>query len=379
MIVVRFLSIVAGLALVIAVLLSALKTVVLPSGDLTAISRFVFALSHRVFIKPVTRPFASRRRPLYAPVALVTLPLIWAMLVTFGFTFVFWGLDAGSLSTSFVTSGSSLFTLGFLKPDHDGLVAITFVEATIGLGLVALLISYLPTIYTAFSTREKGVTVLRPLVGQPPRAAELIRRLHFGQAVRAGPIWTNACSWFADVEQSHTAFPALCSFPSQDDHAWVSSAAAVLDAAALLLSCLHDEVPVAEAQYVLLLAQGVPSLVRVGNSAELPLGTPTELIDIVPHFDEEPPPILVTREEFDEARATLRAAGLPVGTNADRAWRAFSWIRATHEPAVVGLAAFTVAPGQPWGITTPAIVGRPWFFAKRPVTVTWLAGMAPIR
>ncbi len=378
MIVLQLLAVVLGLGLVVAVLISALKTVVLPSGGLTAISRLVFAGSHRVFIAPVTRPFASRRRPLYAPVALVTLPLVWTMLVTIGFTFVFWGLDAGTLSASFVTSGSSLFTLGFVKPDNDGLVAVTFIEATIGLGLVALLISYLPTIYTAFSAREKGVTTLRPLVGQPPRATELIRRLHFGQSVRSGPIWTNACSWFAEVEQSHTAFPALCSFPSQNDHAWVSSAGAMLDAAALLLSCLHDEAPSAEAQYVLLLAQGVPSVVRIGRSAGLPLGPPLELIEVAQRFGDDPPSILVTRAEFDEARTILTAAGLPVGPDADRAWQAFSWIRSTYEPAVVGLAAFTDAPGLPWGVTTPAIVGRPWFFHQRPVTVVWPDGIAPL-
>ena len=48
-----------------------------------------------------------------------------------------------------------LLDRGWVQPAEDGLIWITFVEATIGLGIVALLISYLPTLYTAYSARER--------------------------------------------------------------------------------------------------------------------------------------------------------------------------------------------------------------------------------
>jgi len=45
---------------------------------------------------------------------------------------------------------------------------LAFTEGTIGLILVALLIAYLPTMYTAFSRREAAVTLLEVRAGSPP-------------------------------------------------------------------------------------------------------------------------------------------------------------------------------------------------------------------
>ena len=98
---------------------------------------------------------------------------MWTLAVTFGFSFVFWGVQTGSVQRSFEISGSSLFTLGFAEPEGIGRIWLTFVEATIGLGLVALLISYLPTIYSAHHERDKGIGVLRPFAGTPPSPVEL--------------------------------------------------------------------------------------------------------------------------------------------------------------------------------------------------------------
>ena len=74
--------------------------------------------------------------------------------------------SGASASVASTTPGSPAarrsFTLGFAKPDGPGLIWLTFVEATIGLGIVALLISYLPTLYTAYSAREQGVGHARP-------------------------------------------------------------------------------------------------------------------------------------------------------------------------------------------------------------------------
>ena len=116
-------------------------------------------------------------RALYAPIALVSLPLVWMLSVTVGFSFIFWGIDTGTAQRSFEISGSSLFTLGFAEPEGTGRIWLTFVEATIGLGLVALLISYLPTIYAAHHQREKGISVLRPFAGTPPSPVDLLANL----------------------------------------------------------------------------------------------------------------------------------------------------------------------------------------------------------
>jgi hypothetical protein len=55
-------------------------------------------------------------------------------------------------------------------------VVIAFVEAGIGLVLVSLMISYLPTICGAFSRREALVGMLEVRAGLPPSPAELLTR-----------------------------------------------------------------------------------------------------------------------------------------------------------------------------------------------------------
>ncbi len=121
---------------------------------------------------------AKALRALYAPVSLVSLPLVWMLLMVVAFTFVFWGTGGLTWQKAFEISGSSLTTLGFSKPDGTGRIWLAFIEATIGLGLVALLISYLPTIFSAYNGRERGIIRLRPIAGAPPRATELLQSLH---------------------------------------------------------------------------------------------------------------------------------------------------------------------------------------------------------
>ena len=58
-----------------------------------------------------------------------------------------WALNVEPLRQAFILSGSSIFTLGFAAPHNLPIDLLVFLEAMIGLGLVALLISYLPSIY----------------------------------------------------------------------------------------------------------------------------------------------------------------------------------------------------------------------------------------
>ena len=50
---------------------------------------------------------------------------------------------------------------------------MAFVAAVLGLGLLALLISYLPSIYASYARRQVMVTALETQAGSPPSGAEL--------------------------------------------------------------------------------------------------------------------------------------------------------------------------------------------------------------
>src|SRR3984957_4444366 len=237
-IILKIVAVVLGTAVVLAVLISALETVVLPRKGFTHIARFVFAVADRFLVhRWRSADREANLRALYAPVALVSLPLAWMLTVTIGFSFIFWGISDDTSQRAFEISGSSLFTLGFAEPQGVARIWLTFVEATIGLGLVALLISYLPTIYAAHNGRHKGISQLRPFAGTPPAPVPMLANLHRSGALDDPELWRALAGWLLELDQTHTSFPALCYFPeSSPDQSWVASVGTVLDGAALMFS-----------------------------------------------------------------------------------------------------------------------------------------------
>jgi hypothetical protein len=373
----HILSIVVGGVLVMSVLISALETVVLPRDGFTSIARFVFAVADRILVHR-WRNEARRAnlRALYAPIALVSLPLIWMLLVTLGFSFVFWGISKDTAQRSFEISGSSLFTLGFAEPEGGARIWLTFVEATIGLGLVALLISYLPTIYAAHHEREKGIDVLSPFAGTPPSPVDLIGNLHRLGTLDNPDLWRTAASWMLELGQTHTAFPALSYFPeSSPEHSWVASVGSMLDGAALFLSASAfstEENATEETKGPLMaLAYGMPTLVRVGRSAGLPIGKPALLMELMADATGPAPDISIRRDEYIDALDRLHHL-LPV-PEADRetCWRQFAAMRSGYDKALRGLAGLTLAPPAQWTTDRPATVSRPRIFSSRPIRVDW--------
>jgi len=370
-------SVLLGTVLAMSVLISALETVVLPRNGFTSISRFVFAVADRILVhRWRNKERRANLRALYAPVALVSLPLVWMLLVTASFTFIFWGANTGSLQRSFEVSGSSLFTLGFAEPDGTGRIWLTFIEATIGLGLVALLISYLPTIYAAHHGREKGISVLRPFAGTPNSPVDLLANLQRLGTLDNPQLWTTASSWMLELDQTHTDFPALCYFPeSSPVQSWVASMGTVLDSAALLLSASDYSTEEHAAQEVkgpmMALAYGMPALVRIGRAAALPIPQPVRLVDLIAGASEPAPAISIRREEYIAALDRLHPL-LPVPEEKrDECWRRFASIRSGYDQAVRGLAGLTLAASAPWTTDRPAEVGRPRVFTSRPIELDW--------
>lgn len=172
-------------------------------------------MCERCSIFACVAPPATRSVALYAPTALLCLPLVWVTLVLCGYTGIFWALDMPPLRSAFRDSGSSLLTLSF-EPVNDIVgTVLAFSEASIGLLLVALLIAYLPTVYAAFSRRELAVNLLAVRAVSPPSAVEMLRRFHrLQQLDRLTSLWESWEIWFADLDESHTSLGALAFFRS---------------------------------------------------------------------------------------------------------------------------------------------------------------------
>ena len=338
-IVVQVVVFLIGLFGAVRVVFSAIRTFVVPRGDNDTLSRISFRMIRKVFelFAAPSRPYEQRDRVMayYGPVALVALPAFWLVLLAASFAAMFWaiGLPAGD---AFVVSGSSLLTLGFERPAVPGGDLLSFAEAAIGLALVALLISYLPTIYGSFSRRELLVNLLEVRADSPPSPIVMITRMDrlSGLAV-LHDLWVRWEQWFAELEETHTSLPVLVFYRSQQsNHSWVNASGAMMDAAALVRSSVDLEQDV---QADLMIRAGYLALRRIAA-----------YFDIA--FDPNPAPTEATsieRARFDEALAVLAAAGVPLVADRDQAWADFNGWRVNYDAVLRGLERLTMAP-TPW-------------------------------
>src|SRR5262249_2540987 len=157
------------------------------------------------------------------------------------FTCFFEALEHNGWHDALLASGSSLFTLGFQRPEGLGSALVAFTEAAIGLALLAVLIAYLPTIYGAFSRRQVMVTQLSVRGGTPPapwRALELAHRA--GYLNNLAPVWSDWMQWFSELSETHTSLGALAFFRSPNpNRSWITAAGTLMDTAALRLAVLN--------------------------------------------------------------------------------------------------------------------------------------------
>lgn len=330
-----------GLFVLQAVLRSAVRTVVVPQGEQVLLSRVVF-----LAVRDLYRPFGAgshhtakdnRALARFAPMALLTLAFVWAAGVFVAFAAMMWAASDLGLASAMKLSGSSLTTLGFAPAPNriDGALAI--VEALIGLGVVALLIAYLPTIYAHFSSRETDVLELEVRAGSPPSAAEFLVRLQrIGWTDRLDEVWAGWEHWFAALEESHSSHPALVLFRSQrPTNSWITAAGAVLDTAALSEAALD--------------APSVPQAAITLRSGYLSLRAIAEFYGLRTDPDPAPnAPISITRAEFDEVLDELAAGGVPLVADREQAWRDFAGWRVNYDEPLLALCALCAAPPARW-------------------------------
>jgi hypothetical protein len=313
-----------------------------PRGAYDGISSAEFRLIGTIFAR-LARPSLSYERrdailALFAPIGLVILPIVLLALVLIGFAAMFWALAPESVEAAARASGSALLTLGFAPIQGWPALLLSFGEAAIGLILVALLIAYLPTMYTAFQRREAFVAKLAVRAGTPPSGTELLIRFwSVGLPDALADLWEEAETWFIDIEESHTTLAALPFYRSpRSGRSWITAAGALLDGASLLRSAV--DIPTG-ARTDLAITAGYTTLDAIAGFFRVPtIARPATPGD----------PILVTRAEFDAAVAELATAGLPVRPDRDQAWRDFAGWRVNYEDALLRLSLIVVAPDARW-------------------------------
>jgi len=331
-----------GLIIVLLTLSSAISTFVLPRSARSRLNQLYFGVLLQIFdlISHLAKTFRRRDAIMayYAPLGLMLLLPLWYVLIAFGYTLMYWASGVSSWSEAFRLSGSSMLTLGLSIPETLGVSVLVFSEAMLGLIMVALLIAYLPTMYSAFSRREQAVNMLEVRAGTPPTAEEMLLRFHRIHGLdQLGEYWRAWETWFADIEESHSTLQMIVFFRSPRlELSWITAAGAVLDSAALTLAAV--DVPY-EVSAALCLRAGFLALRRI--AAQFGIQFPRD-----PHYPVDP--ISIPREEFDEALNRLAAGGVPLKADREQAWKDFAGWRVNYDVVLLALCELVMAPYAPW-------------------------------
>ena len=105
---------------------------------------------------------------------------------------------------------------------------------------VALVVTFLFSLYGSYQRREVRVVALQAAAGAPPSAVALLESYAQLDLVDRLPrLFLDWEGWAAEVLDSHVAFPLLGFFRSSHDNlSWISALGTVLDASSLVLTTI---------------------------------------------------------------------------------------------------------------------------------------------
>jgi hypothetical protein len=289
----------------------------------------------------------DRALGLFAPAATVGLLGAWLAALIVGYGLVMYGLRdelqpvPQDLGTSIYFAATSLLTIGFGDIVAVGAPArIVIVTAAIGgLGAVALVVTFLFSLYGSYQRREAQVVALQAAAGAPPSAVALLETAgQLGLTGRLPDMFLEWQRWAVEVLDSHVAYPLLGFFRSSHDNlSWISALGTILDAASLVLTTI-ESVPRGEAKL----------FKRVG----------THLVEDIYNlgFSAGESSVL-DRSDFDLACDRLEEAGYSLADR-DVAWPTFEAARATYAARLETMATYWATPAASW-LGDPVVLRQP--------------------
>ncbi|HYW23365.1 MAG TPA: potassium channel family protein [Terriglobales bacterium] len=342
---------VVGVLIVLATLADVFQSIVTPrpvAGRLR-ISRYstrVLWAASRWLARRARHP--RRREAIlgsFGPAIVLVYLVVWLLLLLLGYGLVVNAL-AGQirphptdLVTSMYIAGTSLFTIGF--GDYVGMTSVarllSLVAAATGLGVLALVVTFLFSLYGAFQRREVAVVTLEASAGAPPSGVTLLETYAAAEIIDELPAlfqrWQEAG---AEILDSHLAYPVLAYFrSSHDNDSWISSLGAVMDATTLVLTTIDGTESA--------VTHGVKGWAKLCRAV---LGHCIEDMVIYFHlpYDRDAG---VELSDYREARERLALAGYRLRAESE-GWEAFRRLRAEYAGRVNALAIYWVTPPAQW-------------------------------
>jgi hypothetical protein len=339
---------IVGLVVILAVLLDALETVVLPRR-VTRHFRLAVWFYRNTWLPwmKVARLIRSPNRresflSYFGPLSLILLLVFWAAGLIFGFALLQYGLGEhlrlGDEPITFgilvYHSGETFFTLGYgdITPSSGSARALAVLEAGMGFAFLGVVIGYLPVIYQSFSVRELEISMLDSRAGSPPSASEML--------IRMGPrpdqpmldqIFRDWERWSADLLANHLSYPALSFFRSQhSNQSWLGALTVMLDVTSLVLAGIDGIRPERAKLTFAMARHAAVDLAQVVNAR------------YDPHAHDR-----LNREQLDHLRQALAEAGLILRRD-DEADQKLAKLRSLYEPYVQAIARNMLITLPPW-------------------------------
>jgi len=336
---------VAGTVLILVVLLEAFETLILPRR----VSRR-FRLT-RLFLRTTwllwRRLAGLARQPngrenflsIYGPLSLLALFAVWAAGVVFGYALILRWVGGVAvtgtrgLPAMLYVSAGTLFSLGssWTHTAVGGAQLLIVLEAGTGLGLLALVIAYLPVLYQSFSRRETNIAILDERAGSPPTAGELLVRKGTSYPETGAEFLRDWEHWAAELLESHLSYPILGFFRSQhDNQSWVAALTAILDSCALVMAGVEGG---GQSQAQLTFAMARHAAVDLAAVFRTP--------PVRDGGDRLPP------EQWARLVGFLSSRGSRVAER-EGTFEALQELRETYEPYVIALSERLLMPLPPW-------------------------------
>jgi hypothetical protein len=328
----------AGLALIVVMLFDAFESVLLPRRVTHSfrLIRLFYRYTWQIWRQLARLVSSPRHREtflsFFGPLSLLVLFGTWAIGLIIGFALVHWSLHTplttrpGGQSTLDYGyfSGVTFFTLGYgdLTPLTPQGKLLAIVEAGLGFGFLAVIISYHPVLTQAFSRRETTISLLDARGGSPPTASQiLLRARQTGRDDAINSFLTEWERWSAELLESCLSFPMLAYYRSQhDNQSWLAALTAILDTCALGI-CGRSDAGLYQARLTFAIARHA--------AVDLSL---VFRIDPVP-----PEPNRLTEADLEQLKTLFKSGDMVFPEDTATVAR-LAELRAMYEPFVNGLA-----------------------------------------
>jgi hypothetical protein len=327
-----------GWSLILWTLLDAFEQVILPRTESRVFRTSSLALRFTwVPWKILARRINSAERraaflAYYGPFSVLILLATWDLSLILGFSMGWWAVREGSFAARIYVSGSNFFALGLSSPPVTDIARLTtLIEAGLGLGLLAVIIGYLPVYYGIYSNRETFIIRFQSVAGYPSAGLNIVRRFAPLDQSMLLQFIMECQAWAAHILQSQRSYPLVSLYRSQKgNESWLTVLTVILDACALWTTAPQNKQQL-----------GSQQAFEVAFRAAMDLAGAFRLKPMSPPTDRLP------RIDFEKLFQAIADAGIEVGP-LEETERKLTEYRGVYEPYIYALSEYLYMELPSW-------------------------------